>query len=150
MPAFNIFKNSGHYWGLAGFLIAYFTYSPTAPSATDSYPMVTYAALALYVIGELGNLNTHLVLRGLRSAGGTERGIPQGLGFDWVTCPNYLFESIAWVGMLLVTRSWSTAVFIVVAVVQMALWAKKKESRYRKEMGAKYKKKRFAMLPGII
>lgn len=150
MPAFNIFKNSGHYWGLAGFLIAYFTYSPTAPSATDSYPMVTYAALALYVIGELGNLNTHLVLRGLRSAGGTERGIPQGLGFDWVTCPNYLFESIAWVGMLLVTRSWSTAVFIVVAVVQMALWAKKKESRYRKEMGTKYKKKRFAMLPGIV
>ena len=42
-----------------------------------------------------------------------------------------------------------TAVFVVIAVVQMALWAKKKERRYRKELGPKYQKKRYAMLPGI-
>ena len=149
MPAFNIFKNSGHYWALSGLLIAYFTYSPTSATAAPSKPAITYPALALYVIGELGNLNAHLALRSLRSPGGTERGVPKGLGFDWVTCPNYLFESIAWLAILTVNRSWSTAVFIAVAVAQMAVWAKKKESRYRKELGGKYKKKSFSMIPGV-
>ena len=107
-------------------------------------------ALILFVVGELGNLNAHLVLRGLRSSGGTERGIPQGLGFDLVTCPNYLFETIAWAGMWLMSYSLSTGLFIVIAVAQMALWANKKEARYRKEFGDKYKKKRYGMLPGLF
>ena len=29
MPAFNIFKNSGHYWILSGFNLAYFIYGPS-------------------------------------------------------------------------------------------------------------------------
>ena len=149
MPMTNIFKNSAHYWLLSGLLIAYFTYSPTSATAAASIPVITYPALTLYTFGELANLNTHLVLRSLRSSGGTERGVPKGLGFDWVTCPNYLFESMAWVAILLINRSWSTAVFIAVAVGQMALWAKKKENRYRKELGGKYKKKRYAMIPGV-
>ncbi|KAK5135985.1 hypothetical protein LTR08_004239 [Meristemomyces frigidus] len=149
MPATNIFKNSFHYWVLAGLLIAYFSYSPTSASAASSNPLLTYAGLALFAVGELGNLNSHMVLRGLRSPGGTERGVPKGLGFDLVTCPNYLFETIAWAGILIVNRSWSTAVFIAVAVAQMALWAKKKESRYRKELGGQYQKKRYSMVPGV-
>ena len=89
---------------------------------------------------------------GLRSQGGNERGIPVSGVFRIVpvTCPNYFFETIAWVGILLANRSLSTALFAVVAVGQMAVWAKKKEARYRKEFGAKYQKKRFAMLPGVI
>ena len=149
MPAHNIFKNSFHYWVLSGFLIAYFTYSPTSITASEGNALLTYTGLALFAVGELANLNTHLVLRDLRSPGGTERGVPRGLGFGWVTCPNYLFETIAWIGILLINRSWSTGVFLVVAGAQMALWAKKKESRYRKELGGKYKKKRFAMIPGV-
>lgn len=149
MPAFNIFKNSAHYWLLAGLLIAYFTYSPTSATAAPSNPLLTFIALVLYVMGELGNLNTHLVLRNLRSPGGTERGVPKGLGFDWVTCPNYLFEIVAWVGILILNRSWSTAVFVIVAGAQMGVWAKKKESRYRKELGTHYERKRFSMIPGV-
>jgi very-long-chain enoyl-CoA reductase len=149
MPVRNIFKNSFHYWVLAGLFIAYFSYSPTSATAAQSNPALTYTGLALFIAGELGNLNTHLVLRGLRSPGGTERGVPKGLGFNLVTCPNYLFETIAWAGILLINRSWSTAVFIVVAVAQMAVWAKKKESRYRKELGGKYSKKRYSMIPGV-
>ena len=149
MPVFNILKNSGHYWALSGFLIAYFTYSPTSPTAAASNPVITYPALALYLIGELANMNTHLVLRSLRSPGGTERGVPRGIGFNWVTCPNYLFETFAWVGILMINRSWSTGVFNAVAVGQMALWAKKKENRYRKDLGGNYKKKRYTMVPGV-
>ncbi|KAF2860875.1 hypothetical protein K470DRAFT_264079 [Piedraia hortae CBS 480.64] len=149
MPMRNIFKNSAHYWLLSGVLIAYFTYSPNCPAAAPGNPAVTLLALALYAVGELGNLNAHLVLRNLRSPGGTERGVPKGLGFDWVTCPNYLFETLAWLGILLVNRSWSTAVFLAVATAQMGAWAAKKEKRYRNELGSKYKRKRYSMIPGV-
>ncbi|GAM84436.1 hypothetical protein ANO11243_024320 [Dothideomycetidae sp. 11243] len=149
MPARNIFKNSAHYWVLGGANIAYWIYKPGSPTAQLTNPLIIYTGLALFAIGELGNLSTHLTLRGLRSAGGKERGIPQGLGFDMVTCPNYTFETLAWIGIWMVTFSLSTAVFAVLAVGQMYLWALKKESRYRKEFGDKYKRKRSVMFPFI-
>ena len=149
MPASNLFKNSAHYWILAGANIAFFTYRPSAPAAGESNPYITYPALALFIIGELANLSTHLTLRGLRSSGGTERQIPHGLGFGWVTCPNYGFETLAWIGIALVTWSWSTVFFAVVAVAQMGVWGQKKEQRYRKEFGGEYRKKRYVMLPGV-
>ena len=150
MPFLNVFKNSAHYWLFSGVLIAYFTYSPTSPTANPNpNPLLTYSAVALYVFGELANLSTHLSLRSLRRPGSTERGVPRGLGFGTVTCPNYTFESIAWIAILMVNRHWSTALFIAIAVGQMAVWAKKKERRYRKELGGKYKAKKFAMVPGI-
>lgn len=91
------------------------------------------------------------MLRGLRRVGSTERGIPSGFGFGLVTCPNYLFEVLAWVGVWLVSElNWSVLIFIVVGAAQMMSWAAKKERRYRKEFGDKYKAKRFKMIPGIF
>ena len=109
-------------------------------------------ATVLFVIGELGNLSAHITLSRLRSAGGTERGIPEGGVFSLVlvTCPNYFFETIAWLGIFAANRSWSTAVFLAIALYQMAVWAWKKEKRYRREFGNRYSKKRFAMLPPLI
>lgn len=152
MPARNIVKNSAHYWILAGVNIAYWVLRPDAAAATDDpNPFLLYAGIALFVFGELANLNTHLVLRNLRKPGSTERGIPSGFGFGLVTCPNYLFEIIAWLGIYLVTGlNWSVLLFTVVGSVQMASWAAKKERRYRKEFGDKYKRKRYVMLPGIF
>jgi very-long-chain enoyl-CoA reductase len=155
MPVLNIFKNSAHYWFLSGLNIAYWTYAPTswAQSVTSlslTSDKITMAGLVLFVVGELANLNAHIILRDLRTEGTTERGIPKGLGFSWVTCPNYLFEILAWVGISLVTRSLSTYVFVLVAGGQMALWAQKKEKRYRKEFGDKYKRKSDVMIPGLI
>lgn len=150
MPLRNIFKNSFHYWILSGVMIAAFIYSPSSAAAHEPNPLLLYPGLILYVVGELGNLQTHLTLKALRSSGGTERGIPRGALFNLVTCPNYLTETISWVGVYLVSGlSWGVLIFLVVSVAQMAQWAKKKERRYRKEFGDKYKKKRFAMLPGI-
>lgn len=149
MPIFNIFRNSAHYWLLGGVNIAFWIYKPGAPTESLTKPLVIYLGLALYIIGELGNLSSHLTLRGLRSAGGKERGIPKGLGFDLVTCPNYTFEVTAWIGMLLVTFSLSTVLFIVVAFYYMYNWAVGKERRYRKEFPDKYKKKRAVIIPFI-
>jgi very-long-chain enoyl-CoA reductase len=149
MPARNIFKNSFHYWILSGAFLGYFAYGPTSPTAGAIHPILTTLGLLSYAVGELGNLNAHLILRSLRSSGGKERGIPRGLGFNIVTCPNYMFEALVWIGVSLVTRSWATVIFAVISVGQMALWAKKKERRYRREFGDKYKNKRFVIFPGL-
>ena len=154
MPVLNIFKNSAHYWLLAGLNIALFTYSPGEYSPTSHNAPSWWLGLAtiLYVVGEVGNFSAHLTLKGLRTQGGTERGIPAGGVFSLVpvTCPNYFFETLAWLGIWATNRSLSTAVFIVPATYQMAVWARKKEKRYRSEFGDKYKRKRYSMLPGIV
>ncbi|MCJ1411065.1 3-oxo-5a-steroid 4- dehydrogenase [Ptychographa xylographoides] len=149
MPWMNIFKNSFHYWIIGGLNIAYWIYSPNAPTAQPINPLFALPGLLLFFNGELGNLYTHLVLRDLRSSGGKERGIPIGFGFDLVTCPNYLFEAMAFLGICLVTRDLAAVIFLVVSVGQMAPWAKKKERNYRNEFGDKYKKKRYSLIPGI-
>lgn len=146
---FNIFKNSAHYWLLSGLNMAYWIYIPSASAARESNQAITYAGLTLFVVGEVGNLIDHLILRNLRNAGGTERGIPQGLGFSLVTSPNYMFETLAWTGIALVSWSLSTVLFAAVALLQMGLWSRKKERRYRKEFGKKYQAKSYCMLPGI-
>lgn len=156
MPAFNIVKNSGHYWLLSGLNLAYFAYG-NSHTEISSNPVPVIVAIALFVFGELANLNSHLALKALRPANDpTARGIPKGFGFSWVTCPNYLFEIISWAGIWIINsltgRSGflSSALFVAVAGGQMALWAQKKEKRYRREFGHRYKPKEFAMIPGII
>jgi very-long-chain enoyl-CoA reductase len=150
MPARNIFKNSAHYWILAGANIAAWIYSPSSPTAGEANAFLLYAGLFAYTLGEVGNLYTHLVLRGLRSSGGRERGIPHGFGFGSITCPNYTFEVLSWIGIYLISAlSWSVLLFAAVSTAQMMSWAKKKEKNYRREFGGKYKRKTFTMLPGI-
>ena len=150
MPIRNIFKNCFHYWALSGLLIAAFIYSPSSSAAKDPNPVLLYTGLLLFVLGEVGNLQTHLVLKGLRSSGGTERGIPRGFLFDLVTCPNYLTEITSWLGVYLISGlSWGVLIFLIVSTVQMAQWASKKERRYRKEFGDKYKRKRYTTIPGV-
>lgn len=150
MPAFNIVKNSAFYWLLAGLLCALHVYSPRSLAATASEPLMDYAGLVLYVFGEASNAVVHLNLAGLRTRGGTERGIPVGYGFDLVTCPNYMFEVVSWLGMILVSRSWAVALLISVGTFIMRIWGIGKEKAYRKQFGDKYKKKKYVMLPGFF
>jgi very-long-chain enoyl-CoA reductase len=149
MPVFNIFKNSAHYWVLSGAWLAYWIYSPTSCTAASS-PTITYIDILgtiLYLFGEISNAQAHITLSKLRTKGGTERGIPKGYGFGLVTCPNYLFEMIAWIGVLLVTKSSATLLFMVVAYVQMRLWAIKKEKALRAEFPGTYRKKKYQIFP---
>ncbi|CAG8904665.1 unnamed protein product [Penicillium egyptiacum] len=151
MPARNIVKNSAHYWVLAGFNIAYWVFRPDAAAASSTpNQALVYAGLVLFVFGELANLNAHYILRNLRRPGTTERGIPSGFGFSVVTCPNYFFEILAWLGIFLVSQlNWSVLFFVLVGGLQMWSWGWKKEKRYRKEFGDKYKKKRAVIFPGL-
>ncbi|KND94353.1 putative enoyl reductase [Tolypocladium ophioglossoides CBS 100239] len=150
MPAFNIFKNSIFYWALSGLLCAYTIYSPRSLAAKADLPVMDAVATAIYLFGEMGNALVHLYLSSLRSTGGTERKIPSGYGFSLVTCPNYMYEILSWVGIILASRDWAVVVFISVGAAQMYTWARGKESAYRKEFGDKYKKKCYVMLPGLL
>ncbi|WEW60824.1 3-oxo-5a-steroid 4- dehydrogenase [Emydomyces testavorans] len=151
MPASYIIRNSAHYWILGGVNLAYWVFAPNSSTArSTANPVLLYTGLALFTFGQVANLNAHLTLRNLRKQGDTTRKIPSGFGFDLVTCPNYLFEVIAWLGIYLVSSlNWSVLLFTVVGSATMMRWASQKERRYRREFGDKYKKKRYVMLPGV-
>ncbi|GAA5873005.1 hypothetical protein JCM3774_004895 [Rhodotorula dairenensis] len=152
MPFFNIFKNSGHYWGLSGVLLAAPLYGPwNGASALKGSRLESHAWLygwtALWAFAELSNLKTHLTLASLRPKGTKVRQVPRGYGFNTVSCGNYFFEAIAWVAFTGLTLNWAAALFTAVAVGQMYVWAVKKHRRYRKEFGDKYPRGRKAMFP---
>lgn len=148
MPFRNLFKNSFHYWILSGLFLAWAFYTP-ADTEDSPVGLLGWLGTVVFVTGEIANLYTHLILRGLRPAGTTERRIPQGFGFSWVTCPNYMFETLAWLGILTISHSWAVVLFIVVGVVQMRAWAWKKEMRYRREFPDTYKAKKDVVIPVI-
>lgn len=150
MPLRNIFKNSFFYWALSGLLAALSIYGPFSLATKADVRALDALGVALYAFGESMNASVHLYLSSLRSPGGTERKIPLGYGFNLVTCPNYMYEILAWVGMILVTRDPAVTLFIATGIAQMAVWAKGKERAYRKEFGDRYKKKRYVLLPGIF
>ena len=63
-----------------------------------------------------------------------------------------MFEIVAWIGILLVTKSASTVLFLLIAGVKMQMWAVKKERALRTDFGDKYKKKKYALIPtpGVV
>ncbi|KAF4343680.1 enoyl reductase [Fusarium beomiforme] len=150
MPWKNIFKNSFFYWAFSGALCAYCIYHPSSLAAKADTPAIDAVGVALYCFSEFMNALVHQYLSSLRSTGGTERKIPVGYGFGIVTCPNYLYEVLAWIGVIIVSRDWSVALFISIGAAQMISWAKGKERAYRKEFGDRYKKKRYVIFPGLL
>lgn len=150
MPAWNIFRNSAFYWLEAGLLCAFFIYSPKSFAARDEFTPLDLFGLVLFVYGEICNAIVHIHLAGLRKPGGTEKGIPNCIGSSLVTCPNYMFEVIAWIGVILISREWSVIAFICTGGIYMRNWSRDKERALRTTFGDKYKKHKYTMLPGLI
>ena len=144
MPLSNLFKNSAHYWILSGFGIGHFLYSSNFQS-TKSIPLI-HASVVIFIMAELANFRTHLILRDLRPSGSNTRAIPRGFGFSLVSCPNYFFEMVAWCAFSFMTGLPSAWFFTTVATGQMYLWAVKKHQRYLKEF-PDYPKNRKPMIP---
>jgi very-long-chain enoyl-CoA reductase len=142
MPLSNLVKNCSYYWGNAA-LVAYFVNHPlyTSPS-----PLLVYLGLGIFVVSECGNLITHIMLKNLRPAGTTERRIPRGFLFDYVSCPNYTFEVLAWFGFSLMTQTLTAYIFAIIGAAQMTAWAVKKHRQYRKEF-PDYPKSRKIIIP---
>lgn len=77
------------------------------------------------------------------------RRIPKGYGFDWVSCPNYFFELVAWTMIALITRSFASLLFLTASAMQMWRKAVRKHEMYKKEFGTQYPKFRKVLIPYI-
>lgn len=155
MPLFNIFKNSAHYWFLSGALLAGAIYRPALGAKAlrgtiQDDPFFLTGCAITWTLAQLGNFQSHMILRSLRSAGGRERKIPRGGAFELVSCPNYFFETLSWIAFTVLTLSPASALFAAVSVGQMAIWAAKKHHNYKKEFSKEYPRGRKAMFPFIF
>lgn len=148
MPFSNLFKNCGYYWGFAAY-VAYFVNHPLYTPPTED---LVYSGMCLFYLMEMGNLSSHITLRMLRPPGTKIRRIPHGGLFECVTCPNYFYEIMAWVGFNLMTKTVAGFLFMGAGALQMFLWAQKKHKNYKKEFDGKdgrelYPKSRKVIVP---
>lgn len=133
MPLGNLFKNSIYYWGFAAY-VAYFVNHPLyTPPGQD----LVYIGMCMFYFMEIGNLSCHWTLRMLRPPGTKIRRIPRGGLFHLVTCPNYTYEILAWVGFNLMTKTVAGMLFMLAGAIQMFIWAKGKHRNYKKEFDGK-------------
>lgn len=155
MPAWNIFRNSFYYWATSGLLSSASIYATWSPlrypgGARDELDLLDYAGIALFVFGETCNFIVHRHMATLRRPGTTEKGIPNTIGSSIVTCPNYMFECLAWVGVTIVSRDLTVMFGLFFGILYMKAWARDKERDLRRIFPDKYKKKRYTMLPGLF
>jgi len=152
MPLSNIFKNSGYYWMFA-YWIAYITMHPLYTPPACAHARIT--GVGLFIISELLNLKAHIDLRNLRPAGTRIRQVPKGILFRFISCPNYLFEILSWVGFTMASQSVATATFTLVGAAQMTAWAIQKHKRYRREFDGQegrelYPRNRKILIPFVF
>lgn len=147
MPLMNIFKNSGYYWGFAAY-VSYFVNHPlyTPPECKMQVPI----AFGVFLLAELGNFWSHMILRNLRRPGTRERKIPRGFLFEYVSCPNYTFEIIAWIAFGVMTQTVAALLFALVGALQMTQWGIGKHRNYLREFGDKYPRSRRIIIPFIF
>jgi len=149
MPLFNIFKNCAHYW-FAALIIGYLVNRPGYGEQLHTTRMGLVVGLLLFLVGEIGNAVAHVQLRNLRRPGTKDRRIPRGALFMLVSCPNYTFEAMAWIGFSILSQCWASWAFFLFGFVQMTLWARKKHQRYIREFGDSYPRNRSAIIPFIL
>lgn len=152
MPLPNLFRNSGYYWGFAAF-ISYFInhplYTPPSFGAVQIYP-----ALAVFMVCEYGNYSIHAALRDLRPIGTKERKIPRSTGnpmtmmFNFVSCPNYTYETMAWLAYAIMTQCLPVVFFTLAGFYQMAVWALAKHRNYKRDFSDYPKRK--AIVPLLL
>ena len=113
MPWVNIVKNCFGYWFIFGICCMYFFLKPSYKPAVWVDETVSVMLAGLFIFFEILNLITHVVLRNLRRAGTNQRGIPQGWGFELVSCANYFWETLAWLTFAVFVQNWGAYLFLV-------------------------------------
>jgi len=140
MPFFNLIKNSFiYYWPMSAFVSYFINHPLYTPPPMDR----VYMGLSMFIVAELCNLICHIQLRNLRPPGSTKRSIPRGFLFEYVTCPNYFCEVMAWLGFTIMVQSIASLIFTIVGCLQMMQWANDKHRKYIKEFNGRDGKKMY-------
>ncbi|XP_043199452.1 very-long-chain enoyl-CoA reductase-like [Amphibalanus amphitrite] len=151
MPLSNLFKNCSYYWGFTVFVAYHVNHPLFTPPARPLF----ITGVVLFTLGELGNLSIHWALRQLRPAGSRVRRIPQPTVnpftalFSAVSCPNYTYEFVSWLGFTVMTQCVPAGLFTAAGMYQMTVWALGKHRNYKKEF-PEYPRGRKAILPGLL
>lgn len=151
MPMKNLFRNCAYYW----LFTLYVAYHVNHPLFTAPCTPCFYVGLAGFVLCELGNLSTHILLKNLRPPGTKIRRIPRPDGnpfnglFNFVSCPNYTYEVGSWLFFTIMTKCLPAGLFAAAGFYQMAVWAIGKHRNYKKEF-PDYPKGRKAIIPFVL
>merc|ERR1712137_114976 len=75
--------------------------------------------------------------------------------FEWVSCANYTYEILAWIGFCIMTSSLAAVLFMAQGAYQMYVWALGKHKRYKREFNGEngttvYPKNRKALVPFVL
>ena len=140
-----------YYWGFA----AWIAWSLTAATHREPSVIALAAGLPVFSWAEAGHTRAHVALRNLRAPGSTEKRIPQGPLFAWVSCPHYLFEILSWVGFNLATQTLAGVAFMLAGAGILTFWAHTRHVAYKKEFDgtngrALYPAARRALIPGVF
>jgi 3-oxo-5-alpha-steroid 4-dehydrogenase 1 len=125
--------------------ITLFTLSELYRNAWLLTPQFTIGS-AIFLIGYAINRVADRILRNLRSTGDIHYSIPHGSLYKWVSCPNYLGESIQWIGWAVATWSLSGLAFAVWTIANLAPRARSHHLWYQARF-VDYPVKRKALVP---
>ncbi|HSC87339.1 MAG TPA: hypothetical protein VLC09_08725 [Polyangiaceae bacterium] len=140
-----------YYWGAAIWIARSLGSGWQPPSGLQAA-----LGLAVFAIGEAGNTWAHRRLRNLRSAAGsTERPIPRGGAFEWVSCPHYACEVLSWLGFALLVRVTGAWVFLVAGAGIVSSYALARHRAYRERFDGRegrelYPPGRRAIFPFVL
>ena len=104
--------------------------------------------VGIFLAGLALNLHADNTLRRLRRPGETGYAIPQGGGFRFVLCPNYLGEILEWLGWAVAAWSSCGLAFMLFTVANLAPRARSNH-RWYLETFSDYPAHRWALIPGI-
>lgn len=105
--------------------------------------------LLVFVLGYYGTKRCDAILAALRDEPGDDYKVPQGFLYRWVSCPNYLCESVQWFGWALMTLSPAGFVFFAWTVANLMPRAISHHRWYR-ETFADYPRERKAIIPYVV
>ena len=160
MPCGESIGASIYYWGF-GFWIGYSAnfylgyYSPAL--------WILIPGIILFIVGEVGNCAVHVTQRRMRVSRNRnpllgspqQRILPTGPLFRFVSCPNYTFEIVSWIGYALAVFTLPTALFLVASIITLVIYAYKKHKGYKEIFNGKdgnelYPPNRKALIPFIF
>lgn len=149
MPLYNLFKNCAYYWGYYGVICGFCLFREGYTEPTW-FPVLRYFFIFLFFSAEVKNLKCHIILKELKTVNKGKKGIPDGEGFELVSCANYFWEIISWFCFSVFSSQIIFFGFTILGFIQMKEWAKKKHMDYIKKFGDKYPKKRKMLIPYFI
>ena len=149
MPLKNLFINCTYYWIIYGILCGYTLFNENY--VQPSYSLVVKGLLVfLFWSAEIKNLRCHLILKELKDKNKGEKGIPDGEGYEFVSCAHYFWEFLAWLFFSILVNLLTFYFFTLCGFLILRSWAIKRHKEYRKTFGDKYPKGRKAFIPFLI